>query len=39
MAVVGNHDYLNGPDALLDAYKSSKANFPLLGANFGSAGF
>ncbi len=33
-AVVGNHDWLNGPGQLLDAIQSSHPRMTLLGANF-----
>jgi 2',3'-cyclic-nucleotide 2'-phosphodiesterase (5'-nucleotidase family) len=33
VAVVGNHDWLNGPDALLNAYQGSKARLGLVAAN------
>jgi hypothetical protein len=33
VAVVGNHDWLNGPDRLLDAYEGSGARMSLVAAN------
>ncbi|HUP58199.1 MAG TPA: metallophosphoesterase [Bdellovibrionota bacterium] len=33
VAVVGNHDWLNGPDRLLDAYESSGTRTGLVAAN------
>ena len=31
--VVGNHDWLNGPDVLIDAWKAAAPRMALLGAN------
>jgi 5'-nucleotidase len=33
VAVVGNHDWLNGPDRLLDAYESAHTRMSLVAAN------
>lgn len=32
--VVGNHDYMSGPDQLLETIIHAKPPFPILGANF-----
>ena len=34
VAVVGNHDWLNGPDTLLDAVDAAQTKVSLVGANF-----
>ena len=34
IAVVGNHDWLNGPDTLLDAVEAANPKFSMIGANF-----
>ncbi len=39
VAVVGNHDWLNGPDALLDAYQASDAKLKLVAANIAPDAF
>jgi len=36
-AVVGNHDWLNGPDELLKMLKGAKPEFAILAANFDSS--
>jgi 5'-nucleotidase/UDP-sugar diphosphatase len=33
VAVVGNHDWLNGPDILVEAYRKSQTRMQLVGAN------
>ncbi|MEK6704832.1 MAG: 5'-nucleotidase C-terminal domain-containing protein [Bdellovibrionota bacterium] len=33
LAVIGNHDWLNGPDVLLDVIRRAHQRFPLLAAN------
>jgi 2',3'-cyclic-nucleotide 2'-phosphodiesterase (5'-nucleotidase family) len=37
--VVGNHDYLAGPDVLLDVVKSAQPSFPVLAANVDVSNF
>lgn len=32
-AVIGNHDWLNGPDQLVKVFSEVPPNFPILGAN------
>ena len=32
-SVIGNHDWLNGPDAIVEAFEASSFPFPLLAAN------
>lgn len=34
VAVIGNHDWLNGPDVLLDAIGEAQPRLSLIGANF-----
>lgn len=36
VAVVGNHDWLNGPDFLLNAIRGARPKFSLIGANLDS---
>lgn len=36
VAVVGNHDWLNGPDFLLKAIRDANPSFTLIGANLNS---
>ncbi len=38
-AVVGNHDYLSGPDRLSKLAAQYKKDLPLLGANFSTDGY
>jgi 5'-nucleotidase/UDP-sugar diphosphatase len=39
VAVVGNHDWLNGPDTLLNAIETAKPHFSMIAANFDTSAY
>jgi 2',3'-cyclic-nucleotide 2'-phosphodiesterase (5'-nucleotidase family) len=39
VAVIGNHDWINGPDVLLDSIRQAEAQVPFVSANLTTSGY